>query len=42
MRETEAEERACGCLSSLCLPEEEEGEERVGMHSTGFSLALVQ
>lgn len=33
MRETEAEkeERACGCLSSLCLPGREE---QVGMHST--------
>lgn len=31
MRETEAEkERACGCLSSLCLPERVEGKEPVG------------
>lgn len=44
MRETEAEkeERACGCLSSLCLPRGEEGEAQVGMHSTGCSLALFQ
>lgn len=41
MRETEAEkeERACGCLSSLCLPGREE---RVGMHSPGCSLTLFQ
>lgn len=30
MRETEAEERACGCLSPFCLPGRVEGEELVG------------
>lgn len=41
-RETEAEkeQRARGCLSSLCLPGREEGEEWVGMCNTGCSQAL--